>query len=89
VTLSANHVVGSFQLGRSCAYDPTGRLIAKTQYDTKFNNGVFEASARLRPTLIDEFKFGIHQDFYYAATLSPVPYTIQRLRIQHHSAARI
>jgi Carboxypeptidase regulatory-like domain len=54
---------------------PTGQLIAKTQYDTKFNNGVFEALQVFRPTLIDEFKFGINQDFYHAATLSPVPYT--------------
>src|SRR5580700_2982618 len=54
---------------------PTGQLIAKTQYDTKFNNGVFEALHVFRPTLIDEFKFGINQDFYHAATLSPVPYT--------------
>jgi carboxypeptidase family protein len=54
---------------------PTGQLIAKTQYDTKFNNGVFEALHVFRPALINEFKFGINQDFYHAATLSPVPYT--------------
>ena len=54
---------------------PTGQLIAKTQYDTKFNNGVFEVLHVFSPTLINEFKFGINQDFYHAATLSPVPYT--------------
>src|SRR5579862_1537137 len=54
---------------------PTGQLIAKMQYDTKFNNGVFEVLRVFRPTLINEFKFGINQDFYHAATLSPVPYT--------------
>ena len=54
---------------------PTGQLIAKTQYDTKFNNGVFEVLHVFSPMLIDEFKFGVNQDFYHAATLSPVPYT--------------
>jgi hypothetical protein len=54
---------------------PTGQLIAKMLYGTKFNNGVFEALHVFSPKLIDEFKFGINQDFYHAATLSPVPYT--------------
>jgi hypothetical protein len=54
---------------------PIGQLIARTQYDTKFNNGVFELLHIFSPTLIDEFKFGVNQDFYHAATLSPVPYT--------------
>ncbi len=54
---------------------PTGQLIARTQYDTKFNNGVFEVLHVFSPTLVNEFKFGINQDFYHAATLSPVPYT--------------
>ena len=55
---------------------PTGQLIAKTQYDTKFNNGVFEVLHVFSPRLVNEFKFGINQDIYVAATLSPVPYTI-------------
>jgi hypothetical protein len=55
---------------------PTGQLIAKTQYDTKFNNGVFEMLHVFSPNLVNEFKFGINQDFYHAATRSPVPYTI-------------
>jgi hypothetical protein len=54
---------------------PTGQLIAKTQYDTKFNNGVFEVLHVFSPTLVNEFKFGINQDFYHSATLSPVPFT--------------
>jgi len=54
---------------------PTGQLIAKTQYDTKFNNGAFEILHVFSPRLVNEFKFGINQDFYHAATLSPVPYT--------------
>lgn len=53
---------------------PTGQLIAKTQYDTKFNNGVFEVLHVFSPHLVSEFKFGVNQDFYHAATLSPVPY---------------
>jgi hypothetical protein len=54
---------------------PTGQLIAKTQYDTKFNNGIFEVLHVFSPTLVNEFKFGVNQDFYHAATLSPVPWT--------------
>jgi hypothetical protein len=54
---------------------PTGQLIAQTRYDTKFNNGIFEVLRVFSPTLVNEFKFGINQDFYHAATLSPVPYT--------------
>ena len=54
---------------------PTGQLIAKTQYDTKFNNGAFELLHVFSPTLVNEFKFGINQDFYHSATLSPSPYT--------------
>ncbi len=54
---------------------PSGLLIAKTQYDTKFNNGIFEVLHVFSPALVNEFKFGINQDFYHAATLSPAPYT--------------
>ena len=55
---------------------PTGQLIAKTQYDTKFNNGVFEVLHVFSPSLVNEFKFGVNQDIYVASTLSRVPYTI-------------
>ena len=54
---------------------PTGQLIAKTQYDTKFNNGVFEVLHVFSAVLVNEFKFGINQDFYHSGTLSPSPYT--------------
>jgi hypothetical protein len=55
---------------------PTGQLIAKTQYDTKANSGVFEVLHVFSPVLVNEFKFGINQNFYHSATLSPAPYTI-------------
>jgi hypothetical protein len=55
---------------------PTGQLIAQTQYDTKFNNGIFELLHVFSPSLVNEFKFGVNQDIYVASTLSPVPYTI-------------
>jgi hypothetical protein len=55
---------------------PTGQLIAKMQYDTKFSNGVFEVLHVFSPSLVNEFKFGVNQDIYVASTLSPVPYAI-------------
>jgi hypothetical protein len=54
---------------------PSGQLIAKTLYSTKFNNGVFEVLHVFSPVLVNEFKFGINQDFYHSATLSPSAYT--------------
>jgi hypothetical protein len=54
---------------------PTGQLIAKTLYDTKFNNGVFELLHVFSTQLVNEFKFGINQDFYHSGTVSPAPYT--------------
>src|ERR1017187_7509010 len=54
---------------------PSGQLIAKTLYDTKFNNGVFELLHVFSPRVVNEFKFGIDQDLYHTATLSPLPYT--------------
>ena len=55
---------------------PTGQLIAKTQYDTKFNNGIFEVLHVFSPRVVNEFKFGINQDIYHSGNLSPLPYTI-------------
>jgi len=55
---------------------PTGSLTALTLYDTKFNDGEFELLHVFTPTLINEFKFGINQDFYHSGTFSPEPYTI-------------
>ena len=55
---------------------PTGQLTARTQYDTKYNNGVVELSHVFTPTLIDEVKFGINQTIYHTANLSPVPFGV-------------
>ncbi|MBV9266786.1 MAG: TonB-dependent receptor [Acidobacteriaceae bacterium] len=54
---------------------PVGQLIAKTGFDTKFNNGEAEVLHVFTPTLVNEAKFGVNQDLYHSATLSPVPYT--------------
>jgi hypothetical protein len=54
---------------------PTGNLTALTIYDTKFNNGEVELLHVFTPTLVNETKFGINQDFYHSGTLSPLPYT--------------
>ena len=54
---------------------PTGSLTALTLYDTKFNNSEVELLHVFSPTLINEVKFGINQDFYHSGTLSPLPYT--------------
>src|SRR5579871_5319868 len=54
---------------------PTGNLTALSIFDTKFNNGEVELLHVFTPTLVNEFKFGINQDFYHNGTLSPLPYT--------------
>jgi hypothetical protein len=54
---------------------PTGNLTALTIYDTKFNNGEVELLHVFAPTVVNEAKFGINQDFYHSGTLSPLPYT--------------
>jgi hypothetical protein len=54
---------------------PTGNLTALTIYDTKANSGVVELLHVFDPTLVNEFKFGINQNFYHSGTLSPLPYT--------------
>lgn len=56
---------------------PTGNLTALTIYDTKFNNGEVELLHTFTPTLVNEVKFGINQDFYHSRTLSPLPYTFR------------
>jgi hypothetical protein len=55
---------------------PTGQLDVKTQYDTKFNNGVAALSEVFTPSLINETKFGVNQTIYHTANLSPVPFGI-------------
>jgi hypothetical protein len=54
---------------------PTGNLTALTLYDTKMNNGEVELLHVFTPTLVNEFKFGINQNFYHSGTVSPLPYT--------------
>jgi hypothetical protein len=54
---------------------PTGNLTALTIYDTKMNNGEVELLHVFTPTLVNEFKFGINQNFYHSGTLSPLPDT--------------
>jgi hypothetical protein len=55
---------------------PAGNLTALTIYDTKFNNGEVELLHVFTPTLVNEAKLGINQDFYHSGTLSPLPYTV-------------
>ena len=55
---------------------PTGQLAVRTQYDTKFNNGVAALSHVFSPSLIDELKFGVNQTIYHTANLSPVPFGV-------------
>jgi hypothetical protein len=55
---------------------PTGQLTAKTEYDTKYNNGVAELMHVFTPTLVNEVKFGVNQTLYHTANLSPVPFGV-------------
>ena len=52
---------------------PSGQLIVKSLYDTKFNNGVAALSHVFSPSLISEMKFGVNQSIYHTASLSPIP----------------
>jgi hypothetical protein len=52
---------------------PSGQLIVRTLYDTKFNNGVVELSHVSSPSLIDELRVGVNQTIYHTANISPVP----------------
>ena len=45
----------------------------KTEYDTKYNNGVVELFHVFTPAVINELKFGINQTIYHTANLSPLP----------------
>jgi hypothetical protein len=54
---------------------PTGNLTALTIFDTKMNNGEVELLHVFTPTLVNEFKFGLNQNFYHSGTLSSLPYT--------------
>ena len=52
---------------------PSGQLIVKTLYDTKFNNGVVELSHVFSPSLIDDVRVGVNQTIYHTASISPIP----------------
>ena len=60
--------VRALQLRPGCRND-THRSTSprNTIYDTKFNNGEVELLHVFTPTLVNEVKFGINQDFYHAA----------------------
>jgi hypothetical protein len=64
-----------FNADQAVETSPTGQLIALTGYDTKFNNGEAELLHVFSPTVVNEAKFGINQDFYHSGTISPVPFT--------------
>lgn len=64
-----------FNADQAVERTPAGQLIALTGYDTKFNNGEVELLHVFTPTLVNEAKFGINQDFYHSGTISPAPFT--------------
>jgi hypothetical protein len=55
---------------------PSGQLIVKTGYDTKYNNGVAELMHVFTPTLVNDVKFGLNQTLYHTASLSPLPFGV-------------
>ncbi len=55
---------------------PSGNLIVKTGYDTKFNNGVVSLSHVFAPSLINDLKFGVNQTIYHTASISPLPFGV-------------
>jgi hypothetical protein len=55
---------------------PTGKLTARTLYDTKFNNGVASLSHVFAPSFLDEVKFGVNQTIYPTPNLSPAPFGV-------------
>ena len=61
---------------RLCRQSRPASLTARTQYDTKYNNGAVALSHVFSPTLINEAKFGINQTIYHTANLSPVPFGV-------------
>jgi hypothetical protein len=65
-----------FNSDRAYETTPTGNLAALTLFDTKANSGEVELLHVFGPTLINEFKFGINQNFYHSGTLSPLPNTV-------------
>jgi hypothetical protein len=65
-----------FNSDEAVEHTPTGQLTAKTEIDTKFNNGVVELTHVFTPTLVNDLKFGLNQTIYHTANLSPVPFGV-------------
>ena len=65
-----------FNSDEAVEHTPTGQLAAKTEIDTKFNNGVAELMQVFTPTLVNDVKFGVNQTLYHTANLSPVPFGV-------------
>jgi len=55
---------------------PTGALNVLADTDTKLQNGVVELFHVFSPTLVNEAKFGVNQDIYHTANVSPSPYSV-------------
>lgn len=55
---------------------PTGALNVLSDTDTKLQNGVAELLHVFSPALINQARFGINQDIYHTANISPVPFTV-------------
>jgi Carboxypeptidase regulatory-like domain/TonB dependent receptor len=72
---AATTAFARFNADQAYETTPTGNLTALTIFDTKMNNGEVELLHVFTPTLVNEFKFGINQNFYHSGTLSPLPYT--------------
>jgi len=55
---------------------PTGALNVLADTDTKLQNGVVELLHVFSPALMDEARFGVNQDIYHTANVSPIPFTV-------------
>ncbi len=55
---------------------PTGALNVLANTDTKLQNGVVELLHVFSPSLMNEARFGVNQDIYHTANLSPVAFTV-------------
>jgi hypothetical protein len=55
---------------------PTGALNALAKTDTKLKNGMVEMLHVFSATLVGEAKFGVNQDIYHTANISPVAYGV-------------
>jgi hypothetical protein len=65
-----------FNTDEAVESNPTGQLKAKTDFDTKFNNGVVAISHVFTPSLVSETKLGVNQTIYHTANVSPVPFGV-------------